>query len=303
MIDYKNIINLFKKENLNIDGVIISKGENVLFEHYFSHYNKNSLHRCFSITKNLTMLGIGYLVSQKLVSVDDLIITYFPEFDTEEIDPLVRTMTIENLLTMQTIYTSTTYKRSNDNYLKSFFTTKSDKKAGTAFAYDTSASYTLGALVERITNVSLIDLLKTKVFTTRKLSDHSYIEKSYENISLGGSGLMATLDDLHTISLALQSNGFGNIDKSFMSKALSNQVSTANFNGGIDFKQGYGYQTWCNRSGGFTCYGMYGQLIYFHKPTNLTLITHASLSNERSETQTIINCFLSLIEEEVVQND
>lgn len=292
MKNYEKLIPLFKQNNLKIDSFLVANKNDILFEHYYPSHSPTSLHRGFSITKNLTMLGIGYLVTIGKLNLDDKIISYFPEFNVG--DPLINKMTIKNLLTMQTTFKSTTYKRSGDDYLKSFFTTKPEKEPGNIFAYDTSASYTLAALVEKLTNKKLIVFLKETIFKEHKLSDRSYIELSYENISLGGSGLFSTLKDLLTIGRALLTNGFGTIDHDFMKMALEKQVDTTNFVGGDDFKVGYGFQTWINKTGGFTCYGMYGQLIYFDKIRDLLLVTHSNLSNERPETQKIIDLFNSL---------
>lgn len=290
---YEKLIGEFNNNNLKIDGFVLSKQNNVLIKHYYKPFSENSLHRGFSITKTLTMLGIGVLVTDGLINVNDKVIKYFPEFDTKNNE--VNSMEIKDLLTMRTIYKSTTYKRSNYDYLKSFFFTKPEKEAGNKFSYDTSASYTLAALVERVSGMKLIDLLKERVFINHPLSEHSYIDISYENISLGGSGMFVTLNDLYNIGLTLKNKAYGLIDEDFMNKALSKQADTSSFNGGNDFKQGYGYQTWINIHGGFTCYGMYGQLIYYIPQDDILFVCFSNLENERPETQKIIDILNSIV--------
>ena len=107
-------------------------------------------------------------------------------------------MTIENMLKMQTCYNMTTYNKTSttENWVRSFFQTEPTHRPGTLFMYDTSSSHTLCALVEKLTGEKMLDYLKEKLLRQIGFSEESYIIEDPFGTSMGGSGLMATPEDL-----------------------------------------------------------------------------------------------------------
>ncbi len=254
-------------------------------EAYYKPFDANRLHRMFSITKSLTSLAIGHLASEGKLALSDKIITYFPEKLPQKVHPYLADMTIHHMLSMQSCHHQSTYKLDMDSdWVASFFTTPQNHPPGTLFHYDTSASHTLAALVERLSGMPLLDYLRIHVLDAIGFSQDSYILKDPFGVSMGGSGLMAKPSDLLLLGKFLIQGGKAHgkqlIAKEYMQAALSLQVDTRLQGSFLDTQQGYGYQFWHSRHGGFACYGMGGQLLLCFPEHDLVVVTTA-------DTQTI----------------
>ena len=187
---------------LNMHGYqILYRGE-LIGEHYWESFHRDSLHRMYSITKSFTSLATGLLAAEGKLGLDDRICTYFPEKLPEGgAHPWCEEMTIRDLLTMRTCYESTTFKRYDGDWVESFFRVTPDHVPGTVFNYDTSASHVLAALVEKLTGMDMLDYLRKKVLRRVGFSEEAYILKDPYGVSQGGSGLVSKLSDLAGIAM------------------------------------------------------------------------------------------------------
>ena len=187
-----------EKRKIPLHSVLIAQHGNLLFEKYYAPYCRNKLQRMFSVTKSFTSLAIGLLEQEGKISLQDPICDYFPEYLPGRVHPWLAEMTIENMLKMQTCYNMTTYNKTSttENWVRSFFQTEPTHRPGTLFMYDTSSSHVLCALVEKLTGEKMLDYLKEKLLRQNGFSEESYIIEDPFGTSMGGSGLMATPEDL-----------------------------------------------------------------------------------------------------------
>ena len=145
-ISEKSLCNFFNRLDglaLDMHSVIISRGGNIITEVYYEPFNRESMHRMFSVTKSFVGLAIGCLVNDGKISLDDSITKYFPEYPTPY--EYIKDTTIRNMLMMRTPHDKTTYKADlNGNWVESFFLTKPSRRPDTVFAYDTSTLHSTG---------------------------------------------------------------------------------------------------------------------------------------------------------------
>ena len=223
----------------------------------------------FSETKSFTSLGIGLLVSDGVIRLEDKICQYFPEYLPGKVHPWLEEMTIKDMLRMETCHSMTTYEKTSttENWVRSFFQTVPTHRPGQIFMYDTSASHTLCALVEKLTGQKLLDFLKDRILRQIGFSEESYIMEDPFGVSMGGSGLMAKPTDMLKVGLMLLNGGkhpddYGKIDgrqvypKEYLDQALKFQTSTI-INSLWDW--GYGFQFWKMPGNGFAMIGMGSQ--------------------------------------------
>lgn len=240
---------------LNMHGYqILYRGE-LIGEHYWESFHRDSLHRMYSITKSFTSLATGLLAAEGKLGLDDRICTYFPEKLPEGgAHPWCEEMTIRDLLTMRTCYESTTFKRYDGDWVESFFRVTPDHVPGTVFNYDTSASHVLAALVEKLTGMDMLDYLRKKVLRRVGFSEEAYILKDPYGVSQGGSGLVSKLSDLAGIAMLCCRGGVLDgeqlIPADFLREATACQVPT-NLQPTFDEQLGYGFMMWKTRYDGF----------------------------------------------------
>lgn len=295
--DFEKMLNKFK---IRIHGYMMLSGQNIIAEHYYAPYHKDSLHRMYSVSKSFTALATGLLIKKNMVSPDDKICRYFPEkLPKEGAHPWCNEMTIRDMLTMRTCHGSTTFKRYDGNdWTESFFNVEPDHIPGTVFSYDTSASHVLAALVEKLTGMKMLDFMRKELLDELGFSKEAYIIPDLTGISQGGSGLMCTLRDVACV--AYLCNQYGILDgkrllpEDFMKEAVSNLVPT-DLSTKLDEQFGYGYFIWMPREEGFTFFGMGGQLAVCFPQYDFCYITMADVISNPSGVQLLHDCFYTTV--------
>lgn len=269
----------------------------------------DGLHRMFSVSKTVTAIAIGILFCKEEIRLNDKICQYFPEFVNDETDSKVRQMTIDNMLSMQTAFSSTTYKNQKSDYVKSFFTTPSNHTPGTIFHYDTSASHVLCALVEKLTGKNILDFIRDE-FPALRFSNDSYMLKDPEGISLGGTGLIAHPSDLlklgrlfldaHNLELSDFAKKYNWNTNTAVLKSYLISASTWHISTKVKAKSrfesfGYGYYVWMTDHDGFMIYGMGGQFAAVYPKKNLILVTTADTQGKGDDNDKIFDYFYDYI--------
>ncbi len=261
--DYINTVNRAGKAQHSF---LMMRGTSVFAEGYFKPFHKNWFHRMYSVSKSFTSAAVGMLIDDGKISLDDLIIKYFPEQDDGNVHPYIHEMTIRNMLMMSTCHVGQAYGPKDADWVKAFFhpSLEPDHPAGTEFRYDTSATHTLCALVEKLTGKTFLEFLKDRALREIGFSEDAWCVESPEGTAWGGSGVECTTRDLARFALLFAHDGkVGRkqyISKEYVKAATSKQIDNGKISDDPCNGYGYGYQIWCMRDGSFGFLGMGGQL-------------------------------------------
>ena len=280
---------------ISMHSFLLCKDDCLVAEGYYAPVKKDDLHRMFSVTKSFVSIAIGLLQEEGRLSLDDSIVKFFPEYvpNTSETHPWLLATTIRDMLSMRSCHASTTYDKfsSKTDWVKSFFTVAPTHKPGTVFHYDTSATHTLCALVEKLTNMKMLDYLRNKVLNEIGFSKEAYCLTDGFGVSMGGSGLMATSRDLMCFALLILNNGKLNgkqyISANYIKEATSFQTATCVTGPVPSESQGYGLQFWTGEHGSIVCYGMGGQLAILLPEYNTAIVTTADTQGYQGGNQVI----------------
>jgi len=293
----KELLEFLDQKEIPMHSLLIMRNDKLIFEKYYAPYKADTLHRMFSISKSITALAIFLLIDKGLVGLDNSITDYFPEYTDKNTHQWIKDTTIRNMLEMRTCHASTTYKVDmKSDWVKSFFTVEPTHKPGTVFHYDTSAAHVLCALVEKITQMPMLDYLKENVFDYMDFSSDSYMVKDPFGVSMGGSGLMATPMDFLKILYLVERKGTVICNDGQKRNLLPSnliELATSNLNDTVmtapipGEAQGYGMQIWQNEKGGYLLYGMGGQLGISIPDKNLLIITTADTQGIQGGNQII----------------
>src|SRR3954454_13619694 len=74
----------------------------VVAEGWWSPYAPQLKHMLFSLSKSFTSSAIGLAVSEGLLSIDDTVLSFFPNDAPAQIDPNLAAMRVRHLLSMST---------------------------------------------------------------------------------------------------------------------------------------------------------------------------------------------------------
>ena len=251
-----------EKMDLSTHSVIMAKGDNIFSEVYWAPFHKDFKHRLYSVSKSFVGIAVGLAEQEGLLSLDDKFIKYFPEYE-DMADELLKTQTIRDMLSMRTVY-----RWGGENWFTSgradrcecYFVNKSEKVPGIFYDYDSSGSFMLGAIVERVTGMTFLDYLREKALKYAGFSDDAYCLKCPGGHSWGDSAIVCTPRDLLTFAKFVMDKG--NIDgknyinEEYMTKAVSKVCSNYSTVGSTYTTEGYGYQIWRVPENGFMFNGM-----------------------------------------------
>lgn len=246
---------------LSTHNIIIARGNEILFENYRPPFHADLTHRMYSVTKSFVAIAVGFAMQDGLLGLDDPIGKYFPSELEGNPDPNMGAQTIRQMLMMSTPKKGRSwfYARSDDRVKEYFQHATTSAPCGSAFMYDSSGSFILGALVERLTNKKLIDYLREKLFDKIGVSKQARFLFCPGGHSWGDSALLAKPRDLLLTARFMLNGGSWDgeqlLDSEYVRTATSKLIETHPARSGFS-GQGYGYQIWKSYDDSFLFNGM-----------------------------------------------
>ena len=245
-----------------IHSLMIVKNDKVITEAWWSPYEKNTPHELWSLSKSFTSTAIGFAVQEDLISIYDMVISFFPDKKPKDISWQLNQLRIVDLLTMSTGHVSepNIYREELD-WVSKFLSSEIKYMPGTHFMYNTPATYILSAIIQKVTNEKLVDYLYPRLFKPLGIDKPEW-EEDPIGINVGGWGLHLKTEDIAKFGQLYLKKGNWNgkqiLSEEWINSATSKQVSNGS-NPINDWSQGYGFQFWRSRYNSYRGDGAMGQ--------------------------------------------
>jgi len=290
-----SFLEYLEQKKLCMHNIMILRHGKIAFETHYPPFTAHGLHRMYSVTKSFVSVAIGFMIDEGKISLQSKLADFFPEYLEEPVHPYIKEMTVRDLLLMATPYNATTYKVSDKNWIKTFFTTEPTHKSGTVFKYDTSGTVALTALVEKISAQNLVDYLRPRLFEPLGFSKDAWCVERPEGGAWGGSGLLCSTYDLARFGLFLLYHGKWQgrqlLSASYLKEACSPLIDNRVTTMGPELQFGYGYQIWQTRHNGFCANGMGNQMAVCLPEKDLLLVTNADTQGIASDHDILLDAF------------
>jgi CubicO group peptidase (beta-lactamase class C family) len=277
----------------------------VVAEAWWAPESADKPHVLWSLSKSFTSSAVGFAVSEGRISVDDLVLTFFPEDAPPEPSNHLKAMRIRDLLTMTVGHQSEVFLRDKTEWTRAFLAHDVPHKPGTHFQYNTPATYMLSAIIQKVTGQTVRDYLKPRLFEPLGISDPVW-EESPEGISLGGYGLFVRTEDIAKFGqLYLQQGqwqGKQLLPAEWIAEATSKQVSNGS-DPSKDWEQGYGYQFWRCRHGAYRGDGKDGQFCIVLPELDAVIAITANTGNMQAELSLVWDKLLPAFKNEPLNED
>ena len=264
-ISSRDLLNFYKALDgyrLSTHSVIMARGDSIFTECYYEPFNKDFLHRMYSVSKSFVSIAVGFCEQDGLISLDDPIEKYFGEYLEGRSEAHRQDTTIRELLKMETAVESgiSWFKRSCTDRTAVYFENIPDKNPNTLFKYDSSGNYMLCVIVEKVTGKPFLKYLQEKVLDDIGFSKNAYAIKVPGGHSFGDSGVMCTARDLLLFARFVLNGGVWEgrryLNGDYIRKATTPSVCTNDFGFAAHGGFGYGYQFWGMADGCFAMHGM-----------------------------------------------
>ncbi|GAA0958662.1 hypothetical protein GCM10009554_71190 [Kribbella koreensis] len=265
-----------------IQTLILLRHGKVVLEEAWAPYRIEDPHLLFSISKSFTSTGIGLLVADGKLSIDDKVVSFFSADELpDEISDNLAAMEIRHLLTMSTGHAQDTIEAlgRDERMIRTFLGLEVAHAPGAPFVYNTGATYMLSAIVGKVTGETLLDYLRPRLFGPLGIDEATW-PTSKEGVTLGGWGLSINTESLARFSQFLLQRGEWDgkqlVPAAWIDEATKKQVDNSSETN-PDWQQGYGYQFWRARNNAYRGDGAFGQYCLVFPDHDATLvITSAS---------------------------
>lgn len=298
----KEYIDRLDNSHLSTHNVIIARGDEILFEKYWEPFSPEDTHRMYSVSKSFVSLAVGFALQDGLLGINDKMIDHFPKELADVDNEYLRNQTVRNMLMMSTCNTASKnwFTAGYDDRVYCYFhSIIKYRPSGTTFLYDSSGSFVLGALVERLTGMPFMDYLRIKLFDKIGVSKSAHCLKCPGGHSWGDSAVLCTPRDLLLVARFVMNKGRWNgeqiLNEEYINEATANLIDTDVM--GVDAynRFGYGYLFWRTYDNSFFFNGMGNQFAVCVPDKDIIFIYNADNQGHEEAKEIVIRSFFELI--------
>ncbi|MBI3878998.1 MAG: serine hydrolase [Verrucomicrobia bacterium] len=248
-----------------LDGVAASQNElhsfmmvrhgHVIAEGWWAPYAATLNHTMYSMSKSFTSTAVGLAVMEKRLTVEDKVISFFPDDLPAQVSENLAALRVKDLLTMASGHDKdpTGEVVKSENWVRAFLASKLDHAPGTNFVYNSVATYMCSAIVQKITGHRVVDFLQPRLFAPLGIEGMTW-ETCPRGINTGGWGLNIRTEGLAKFGELYLKKGAWHgrriLSEEWVAEATTFKIQQplaakpARPKETDDWKQGYCYQFW-----------------------------------------------------------
>ena len=286
-----------------IHSFMVLRHGKVAAECYRAPFNAETPHAMYSVSKSFTSAALGIAVGEGLLSLDDKVRDFFPEYTDHRRDKNLDLLTVRHLIGMQSGKNpGVLADKTKGRWIKDFFDAPWSEKPGTKYRYISENTYMVCAVLTRVTGCSVREYLRPRLFEPLGIAV-PFWETDNNGIEAGGWGLYVTAEDLMKFMLCLHQNGVYNgkqlIPADWVALATSNLADNGT-NTQPDFRAGYGLGFWQNESvKGYRADGMFSQFGIVFKAYDAIVVALSGVPLEQAALSYIWRFFPASFKEEL----
>ncbi|MEX2161286.1 MAG: serine hydrolase [Anaerolineales bacterium] len=274
-----SILNGVQQNRTPIHSWMIASNGYVLLDAYFYPYDGSILHDMGSATKSITTILIGIAADKGFLSLDDTMLSFFPDRTIANPNEWKEQITVRDLVTMSSGLHcddkggrewTQDEMRASDDWVQFVLDLKAIHEPGTVFAYCSPGSYMLSAILTEATGMSEFAFAQQYLFTPLGIEE-VYWPADASGINYGWGDLAMYPHDMAKIGYLWLNEGVWDgkqiLSREWMQEAIAKQIGT-------DRGQDYGYGLWLNHDDPFSymASGRNGQEIQVIPAFNIVMV-------------------------------
>lgn len=285
-VDSRGVLALVGRLEAKVDAVhslMLVRHGRVVAEGWWAPYAADDVHVTYSVTKSFVSTAVGMAADDGLLDIDDRVVDFFPEIAPAEPAKFMAQMRVRDLLTMTSGHANDMMDhlraRRGDDWTACFLETNVEAAPGHQFHYNSAASYLLAAIVQKVTDRTVEDFLRPRLFEPLGI-DRTVWGKNAEGVS-GPGDLSVTTEELAKFGLLYLHKGVWEgrrlLSEHWVTNATSWQTATTPGDG--NWNQGYGFQFWMNKGPGYRADGSLGQFCFVMPELDAVLVILSGTTN------------------------
>lgn len=299
------------KSNHELHSFMMLRHGHVIAEGWWVPYGPEYVHTMYSMSKSFTSTAVGFAVAEGRLRVEDKVISFFPNELPAKVSDNLAALRVKDLLTMSVGNEKepTGVTVASENWVKTFLAQNITNKPGTVFLYNSAATYTCSAIVQKLTGQKIVDYLRPRLFAPLGVTKATW-EECPRGINTGGWGLSVQTETLAKFGqLFLQKgkwNGRQIIPAAWVEEATSRHIlqtppaKPARPNVKNDWLQGYGYQFWRSQHGAYRGDGAFGQYTIVMPERDVVIAMTGESPNMQAELDLVWEHLLPALQKETL---
>ncbi len=257
----------------------------VAAEGWWAPYAPYIPHVLYSLSKSFASTAVGFAVAEGRLTVDDRVVSFFPDELPSRVDDNLAAMRVKDLLTMSTGHdqdaTGRVLAAADGDWVRAFLSLPVEHAPGSKFVYNSAATYMLSAIVQKLAGMRIVEYLRPRLFDPLGIEGAIW-DTCPRGIDTGGWGLRLKTEDIARFGQCyLQKGKWGGrriLPLAWLNEATCKQVSNGD-GGASDWAQGYGYQFWRCRHNAYRGDGAFGQYCVVMPEQDAVLAITSGVSN------------------------
>jgi len=249
---------------IELHSLMVVRHGQVVAEGWWAPHTAERTRLLYSLSKSFTSTALGFALEEGRFSLDDTVLSHFPEFEAEITDPRSRSITLRQVASMASGHNrdllDEVLMRDPREPVRGFLLVPPDTEPGSVFAYSQPCTYALAAVIQRAAGMPLTEYLRPRLFDPLGIGEVGWLAWP-PGREQGFSGLFARTEDVAKLGqLYLQRGRWGEdqlLPERYVEQATSRQIDTPDQHD-VDWRQGYGFQFWMARHG-YRGDGAFGQ--------------------------------------------
>lgn len=269
--DILKFVNAMEDSKHEFHSFMVVRHGKVISEGWWNPYRADLRHTMYSVSKSFAATAVGFAVAEKKLTVEDKVVSFFPEDLPSPVSPNLARLRVKDLLSMTVGQEPdpTFHVVRSENWVKTFLATPVLYEPGSKFLYNSAATYMLSAIVQKVTGQKIIDYLTPRLFNPLGITGIDW-EIDPQNINVGGWGLRLKTEDMAKFGQLFLNKGKWNgkqilpaawIEEATTKKIDQDPLAPQSKKDSSDWLQGYCYQMWRSRNNSYRGDGAYGQFI------------------------------------------
>ena len=298
-----DFLDAVEREKFELHSFMMLRHGQVIAEGWWEPYGPELVHTMYSMSKSFTSTAVGFAVAEGKMSVDDKVVSFFPDDLPAKVSDNLAAMRVKDLLTMSTGNekepTQTVVKE--ENWVRTFLAQSIAHKPGTQFMYNSAATYMCSAIVQKVTGKTVLKYLTPRLFEPLGISGMGW-EMCPRGINTGGWGLSIQSEGLAKFGQLLLKKGQWN-DKQLLPAAWIDEATRFHIQqpgedkkdrpkAKNDWLQGYSYQFWRCQHGAFRGDGAFGQFTIVLPEQDAVIVMTSENKNMQGQIDLVWNHLL-----------
>ena len=275
---------------LELHSFMFLRHNKVIAEGWWHPYKPATCHIMHSVSKTFIATAIGFAVKEKLLAVNDRVVSFFPGELPPEVSPGLGMLTVKHLLTMTAGHEEApVFNMSDSNWVRPFLATPVVNKPGTVFQYSSYASYMLSAILQKASGMTAMEYLTPRLFEPLGITGIKW-EEGAQGISAGGWGLRMKTADMAKLGRFYLQKGMWDKKRLLPEAWIREATAVHIYQAGAptfeqemydDWAQGYAYQIWRCTHNAYRADGANGQFIIVAPDHDAVIAITACVSDTR----------------------